>query len=382
MIRLRPGTVRRVLVRERGYLEIEVDCEGRHVRAIAYTDLLPEPEEGDTVALNTTAGHLGLGTGGKHFVLSVAGKETFNPPGMPDDCNDRGQGHIMKLRYTPLQLKVLSAEEEAHPSSERIRQCEDLNGMPVVACLLHSHLPAVLAGARAADPTSAITYLMTDGGALPLYLSDTVRALRECGWLNSTVTTGHSFGGDYEAINNYSGLLVAKVAAGAKLCVCGMGPGIVGTGSAFGFTGIEQGEVVNAVASLGGRPVVVPRISFSDQRDRHRGLSHHTLTVLTRITRARAMVVLPSLSTLGERGAWQEKALKEQVRENQLDHHHQVLWASEDDMEWVARALETVAKVGLNLTTMGRTLDEEREFFIAAVLAGLYGSRMVGGEEV
>ena len=62
-----------------------------------------------------------------------------------------------------------------------------------------------------------------------------------------------------------------------------MGPGIAGTGTKYGFTGIEQGPILDAVKKLGGMPISIPRISFADKRDRHQGISHHSITVLKEI---------------------------------------------------------------------------------------------------
>src|SRR5690606_26500425 len=77
---------------------------------------------GDRVAINTTAVDLGLGTGGAHFVVHVLGRER---PGAGT------KGHIMKLRYTPLQVAVLAAEEPDSPHHHVLAREDDLEGMPV-----------------------------------------------------------------------------------------------------------------------------------------------------------------------------------------------------------------------------------------------------------
>lgn len=41
--------------------------------------------------------------------------------------------------------------------------------------------------------------------------------------------------------------------------------------------------------------MAVPRISFSDDRQRHRGISHHSLTVLGRIAKTTSLLPLPEL---------------------------------------------------------------------------------------
>ena len=56
------------------------------------------------MVLNTTAVDLGLGTGGWHVVHWNLAREELDEP---------GPGHIMKLRYTSLQVDAGAAEEHA-----------------------------------------------------------------------------------------------------------------------------------------------------------------------------------------------------------------------------------------------------------------------------
>ena len=142
---------------------------------------------------------------------------------------------------------------------------------------------------------------MLDGGALPAWFSRTSAALREIGWLAATVTVGQAFGGDLEAVTLHSGLLAARHVLGAELAVVSQGPGNLGTGTRWGFSGVASGEAVNAAAVLHGRPVASLRISEADPRERHRGVSHHSLTAYGQVALARADVVLPDLP--GEFGA-------------------------------------------------------------------------------
>src|SRR5438105_10591829 len=146
-----------------------------------------------------------------------------------------------------------------------------------------------------------VVYVMQDGGALPAWFSRTCAVLREAGWLAATVTTGQSFGGDLETVTVHTGLLAARHVLGADIAVVAQGPGNLGTGTRWGFSGVAAGEAVNAVAVLGGRPVASLRVSQADPRMRHRGVSHHSLTAYGRVALARADVVVPVLG--GEFGA-------------------------------------------------------------------------------
>jgi hypothetical protein len=135
---------------------------------------------------------------------------------------------------------------------------------------------------------------MTDGAALPIALSDLVYELRTRDLLDATITCGHAFGGDYEAVSVFSALAVAHHIAKADAAVVVMGPGLVGTATRLGFSGIEIGPILDAAAGLHGRPIAALRASEADPRERHRGISHHSLTALTTATRTRATVAAPA----------------------------------------------------------------------------------------
>lgn len=292
MIRLRKGTVTAIRRRRPGLVELSVTVEGEERRAVAYPPLTGPVAEGDRVTLNTTATAWGLGSGGWDFVVAVDGEQIQDAP---------VAGHVMKLRYTPLQIKVLAVEEEASPYRAQLEGCSSLSGTPVVVGTLHSQLaPLCLALRRFGGEACRVVYVMTDGAALPLAWSEMVERLKGEGLLAATVTVGNAFGGDFEAVNKFSGLLAAKAAGRADVIVVGMGPGIVGTGTQWGHTGLEQGEWINAAHILGGQAIAVLRVSFADPRERHRGVSHHSLTALTRVALVPALVPVAAGEGSGE----------------------------------------------------------------------------------
>src|SRR5216683_3289440 len=88
--------------------------------------------------------------------------------------------------------------------------------------------------------------------------------LRGKGLIDLTITCGHAFGGDLETVNVFSGLAAARHVGGAAVAVVAMGPGIVGTETVLGHTGMEQGQTLSATASLGGLPIAPLRISFAE----------------------------------------------------------------------------------------------------------------------
>jgi hypothetical protein len=360
VIRWRSGEVSARRREWNGALELEVNVAGARVRALAYPALTGAPEPGDRVLLNTNALDLGLGTGGYALVIAI-------PDRLPAD--PVGPGHLVKARYTPMQACVLGVDEQASEYHDVLRDADDLDGMPVVVADLHSALPAVLAGylaeragigAERAPELPRIAYVMLDGGALPAWFSRTTAALTQAGWLAGTVTVGQSFGGDLEAVTLHSGLLAARHVLGAELTVVAQGPGNLGTGTRWGFSGVSAGEAVNAVAVLGGRPVASLRVSQADPRERHRGISHHSLTAYGRVALARADVVVPDLP--GEFGA--EVA----AGAASLAARHDIVIVSVDGLAEILRACP------VPLSTMGRGLDGDLAYFLAASAAGRHAA--------
>jgi hypothetical protein len=204
---------------------------------------------------------------------------------------------------------------------------------------------------------------MTDGGALPLAFSETVAGLRDAGWLAASVTVGQAYGGDVEAVTLHSGLLAARLVLEADAVVVAQGPGNLGTGTRWGFSGVATGEAVNAVAALGGRPVAALRISAADPRERHRGVSHHSLTSLGRVALAPADVAVPLLD--GEFGAGIRTAAAA------LSPPHHLVAVPVDGL------LDAVAAAPVAVSSMGRSLDEDPAYFLACAAAGRHAATLL-----
>jgi hypothetical protein len=358
VIAWRAGTVVGLRRRWRGAVEVEVSVEGESMPALAYPALVGEPEIGDRVLVNAGALVLGLGTGGYALVIAVPDRLPPDPPG----GLDRARGHLVKARYTPLQAIVLGADEEAAPHHEVLARADDIGGMPVIAADLHSALPAILAGVLADRPGTRVAYVMTDGGALPAWFSRTLDGL--AGILAGVVTTGQSFGGDLEAVNVHSGLLAARYGLGADLAIVAQGPGNLGTGTTWGFSGTGAGEAVNAAAALRGHPVASLRISGADPRPRHRGVSHHSLTAYGRVALARADLVVPH-GLPADLDAQVGAALAA------LATRHSLVRVDPAGLDEALRALP------VTLSTMGRGLDEDYWYFLAAAAAGRHAAACV-----
>jgi Protein of unknown function (DUF3866) len=326
VLTLRRGRVSAVVERHEGLVRVEVDG----VPCVAYPDLTGPVALEDDVLVNVQARELELGSGG----FDVLYANLTRGLGLPA----AERAHVMKLPYTPLQFARRHAEEDG-PIAELIE------GLPVVCCSLHSQVApvcAALAGLR-------VVYAQLPGGALPVALSDAVRALRERRLLEAAVGVSACFGGDVDCVTVYSALGWAG-AAGADVVVCSVGPGIVGTATLHGHGGMAAAVAASAASELGGSPVLALRLSTAERRDRHRGLSHHMEGIL---------------SPWGPpvRLAWPAGCPVEHSVSEGADHVDVADWQE--------------ACAGLPLSHMGRGPDEDPWFFAAAFAAGRLARALV-----
>lgn len=316
---LRRGSVTAILERLEGLARIEVDG----TPCVAYPRLTGPVALGDDVLVNVQARALRLGSGGFDVLYANLTRGL--------DLPAESDAHVMKLPYTPLQAAARHVEEAG-------RQAETLDGMPVVSCSLHSQVVPVCAGlGREAN----VVYVQLAGGALPVSLSDAVRALKERGLIAAAAAVGPCLDGDVACVTAASALAWAR-AEGFDAAVCSIGPGIVGTGTLYGHGGLAASEAANAAAALGGRPVLAVRVSAADPRPRHRRVSHHTRATLG-LCLGEVVAAWPA----GEVApAWLEPR------------------AEVDVAGWEQ------ACAGLPLDHMGRGPDGEAPFFAAAFAAG------------
>jgi hypothetical protein len=322
---LRWGHVTAVRERLDGLVRLEVDGNA----CIAYPRLTGPVEEGDTVVINTQARELELGSGGFDVVYANLTR------GMGLPAVDGA--HVMSLPYTPLQAAFRRAEEGDELP-------DGLRGLPVVCCGLHSQVAPACAALRGLR----VAYVQLGGGALPVPLSDTVRVLRARRLIELAVAVAPCLDGDLDCVSVSSALLWAA-GRGFDVAVCSVGPGIVGTGTSFGHGGVAVAEAANATAALGGRAVIAPRVSNRDERERHRGVSHHTRAALR--------------LCLGDvRVAWPDDLVGG-------DWHPAVVPLETSDWQAVCE--------GLPLDHMGRGPGDDPWFFAAAFAAGRLASQLV-----
>lgn len=348
----RTGQVTRILSERPGLQRVEVALGAEPERAYVLTQLTGTVNEGDRVVVNTTAVELGLGTGGWHVVhwnLEVG------------QWAAKGPGHIVKARYTSLQTDVGSAEEHW----AELADVDTVNGMPVVAAALHSQVPAVALGIKQERSDAVVAYVMTDGAALPLALSDLVHTLRSRALIDATITCGHAFGGDHEAVSVHSALAVARHVVHADVAIVAMGPGIVGTATKLGFSGIEVAPILDAAAALDAVPVACLRASFADERPRHRGLSHHTKTTLGLAVRSRVLVAVPTV------GGDEEERLRKDLADAGIDSRHDIVAVDPGDV------IGLLDQHGIDLMSMGRPAADDPVLFACASAAGRLAAQRI-----
>jgi hypothetical protein len=318
-------------------LTVEVDGEVRPAQAD--TALVGPCRPGDEVIVNTEALDLQLDSGGADLVHAnlTRGLDGRGTPG----------AHVMKLNYSSLQHAVLPVEG---------RELDTPLGKPVAVFQLHGQLAPLTWALAQARPHAKVGYVQTAGGALPGAMSDTVRQLLDRGLLAGHTTAGHAYGGRQEAITTAGALHDGLAEERWDVALAGPGPGILGSDSALGHGGLAALDSAHAALALGCPTVLTARMSSGDPRERHRGLSHHTRTVLDLLLRPVTLPVPQGIAVFGE-----------------LDGIGPALAAARAAGHDVVEApadVDGYRASGLPTRTMGRTLDEDRLFFSAALAAG------------
>lgn len=370
-----------------GAQELEViGAPDWQAKALAYPKLVGEVSVGSLVVLNSSALDRGLGTGGYALVAAV----------LPDDSagftapQPSGPGHLVKARYTPTQAMVLGVDEQESEHHEILENADSIDGMPVITADLHSALPAIIVGIRqraeelnVAQPK--IAYVLSDGGALPAWFSMSVSQMRDLGWIEATISVGQAYGGDYEAVNVYSGLLAAKHVVNADIAIVIQGPGNLGTGTKWGFSGVAVGEAMNAISILGGTAIGSLRVSGGDLRERHLGISHHSMTALGRVAMAPgtvvSMEVSPDSNWFGAlpnpEGIETNLALIERVSAQVAELERLAPQHTYTTVPATAELHAALQQCPIRLSTMGRRYESDPFAFIAAAVSGVYAADLV-----
>lgn len=358
MLKLRRATVLQAGPTDGPEQELVISLEGERRPGIADVGLIGASKQGDEVIVNVQARDLGLGSGGFDIVHAnlTRGLSSDGVPG----------AHVMKLNYTSLQHAVALVEDE-----ELLLPLEK----PVAVLALHGQLAAVAWAFAQANPGGRLGFVQTPGGALPGGHSRIVRTLRERGLLAGHITAGSAYGGEGEAVTTAGALHHGVRTLGWDAAVCGPGPGIVGSSSPLGHGGMHALDSAHTAIALGAPTLVVARMSSADERPRHRGISHHTLTVLDLLLEP-VTVALPAgirspagadlRARLGSVFGSSVERIKPQM---ELDVDRPARMARHD---WRRAPVDMPAYLasGLPVETMGRVLVEDPLFFGAALAGG------------
>ena len=144
-------------------------------------------------------------------------------------------------------------------------------------------------------------------------------------------------------------------------------PSNVGTGTPYGFSGLDAAWHLQQAQLVGGRPIAVVRASSADRRRRHYGMSHHAATVL-RAARCAADVPVPVGKAPTPGYAAGHAALLAEVRD--LPERHRV-------REIPAPGLyAALADFPVALRTMGRDLAADPLSFMCAGAAGMWAASL------
>jgi hypothetical protein len=232
--------------------------------------------------------------------------------------------------------------------------------IPVLVTALHGQLAPAAWAADRVTPGLRVGYIQTSGGALPGSLSADVADLRGAGLLCEHLTAGPAYGGELEALTVIGALQAAAGPLGWDAVIAGPGPGVVGSRSELGHGGMEALDTAHASLILGFETLLAPRMSSSDPRPRHRGLSHHTATVL-RMLLGKVRVPAPARKPTPWPRVGSGDGLPDELRQACGDRHE--IWPRE-------AAVDEYAESGLPTTHMGRELADDRLFFAAALASG------------
>lgn len=360
MLKLRRATVLEAHPtqgREQDLLVELVEPAGDPRPAIADASLVGRCEVGDEVIVNVQALDLGLGSGG-FDIVHVNLTRGLQAEGVLD-------ASVMKLNYTSLQHAVVPVEDE-----QLLLPLE----RPVAVLALHGQLAAVAWAFSQALPGGRLGYVQTGGGALPGGHSRVVRTLRERELLAGHVTAGAAFGGEGEAVTAAGALHHGLRTLDWDAALCGPGPGIIGSSSPLGHGGMAALDSAHAALALGAPTLLVARMSSADSRARHRGISHHTLTVLDLLLEPVTVALPAGLRSpvgadlrAGLGAVFGVPAASRPQLELDVDRPARV---ARHDWRRAAVDLPAFLASGLPAQTMGRGLIEDPLFFGAALAAG------------
>lgn len=276
MLNLERGRVIEVLHWDEKVQILEVESSDKSLRekAINYIAETGICRIGDIVVMNTVGNRLQLGTGGYNFIYLNLSVKLDGPRTL-----DRKDGHIIKMKYTANQIRV-KAVEECIENRGIFNMEKSIPRRPVIFAILHSMVSPLIKAIKFFNSNLNISCIYTYGGAINSNNSFTLKKLRDEGFINGVITAGECYGGDYEAINIISAMLFGLCSLKSDIIIVCCGPGVAGSSTYCGFSTLDFIGAIYTSKLLGLFPVLVPRVSMVDMRERHFGLSMQSLAIL------------------------------------------------------------------------------------------------------
>lgn len=357
MLNLEKGRVIDILYKNNKIQILKVENLNKTLieQAVNYIDETGPCSANDMVVINTIGNRLRLGTGGYNFVyLNLSGKFEEERP------LDRKDGHIIKMKYSPGQIRVKTVEENMENKNifeinSRIPQ------KPVVYAILHSMISPLVKTIKYLNPNAIISCVYTYGGAMNANNSFTLKKLRSAGLVNSVITTGECYGGDYESINIMSGILFGINGLNSDIIIVCCGPGVAGSSTYYGFSTFDFIGAIYMAKLSGLLPVIIPRTSMTDSRERHQGVSMQSIAILQALD---FPVHVPVYKDNEDKKGFDH--IYEQLCKYGIIDKHIVKFI--DD----AAVKETVGYTAEDTRVMGRSYAEDPCFFYNCSSAGVY----------
>lgn len=318
--------------------------------AISFKPFTGELKPGDTVLLNITATYLNLGTGGYDYVVAKMENGSL-------DFESEKESHIMKLNYTPFQASFPFLEEtqEYRNALKKFENSKSLN-TNVFVFSIHSHIYPFVVGVKSAYPDKTIAVIIEDSSGLPVFLSRLLKSCLKESLISAVISCGQAFGADYEAMNLASALIFSSYALNAEITVVAPLFGLKGAGVKFGHSALKLAEALFYAEALNGTGFLMPRVSFAEKRERHYGVSHHTIEIIE-LKKTGFFIPLP---------AFKDNEEANRILINQLKPYEELLVAfkfSEEEADFLLENQE-------HLKSMGRTYADDPYFFLVPYAAG------------
>lgn len=330
---------------------LNISIKGNSEKALNYINETGRCNIGDSLYVNTIGIRLELGTGGYHIVYCNISRGYKN-----EVIYERAEGHIIKLKYTPMQFRVKSIEE-CDEDKSLFDSPVNLNGRPVIYTMLHSMLPPTICAIKYKRPDIRLTCIYTYGGAMNAENSFILRELKSKGLIDYVITIGECHGGDFEAINIYTALIYSFTKLSSDIAIVCCGPGIAGTSTYYGFSTLDFILPLYAGKNLGCMPVLIPRISFKEERQRHKGLSMQTVALLNCLD---FPVHVPFLKNENL------NMIYKVLDENKISCKHKI------EEVYESNALVSMKKCNIKSRVMGRSYDEDPYYFDCCSAAGIF----------